>query len=81
MKVTETQIKILTAISVIGFDNSNLYPLYGSGQYRSANKLVKQGYGKIVSSSKHIYHTANMFFTLNDGLRFNYLTNQIESNS
>ena len=77
MKATESQVKILTGSTVRGFENSELFPLYGSGQVRSGYALERKGFGKVVSSSTQRYHSANRFFKFVDGYSYNWINHEI----
>ncbi len=75
----KTHVKIFTENTTVkGFDGSELFPLFGHGQYRSVGALERKGYGKVVSSSLHPYHTASYFFKFEEGYRFNWITQVIE---
>ena len=75
---TETQIKILTRPTVSGYQNAEYFPLFGSGDHRSANALVKQGFGRIVSGFR-LHHATEYFFKFDEGFRFNWVTRDIEA--
>lgn len=79
MQATESQAKIFTTggRTVYDFENTEIFPLYKSGQHRSAGAMERRGYGRIVSSSKNRYHAANYFFKFENGFRFNYITHEI----
>ena len=80
MKANDTHIRIFTRDTVIGYNNSVLFPVYGA-EIRSGHALENKGFGRVVSSSRHPYHAANYFFTFAEGFRFNWVTKEIEAHT
>lgn len=74
----QTHHTIFTGPTVTGYQGSQLFPLMGSGQHRSARALENKGFGKVVSSSLHPYHAADYFFRFEDGYFFNWTTEEID---
>lgn len=79
MKTTDTQKGIFNRIqgceTYTGYMNRRYYILYGAGENRSAESLVKQGVGDTTSLQPH----HRTFFVFNEGYRFNYVTNEVEA--
>ena len=67
--LTETQITIFKRDPIVGYKNSTLFPIHGSGEHRSAQSMENKGYGNIVSKQPF----DNMFFRLASNLKFNHV--------